>query len=327
MKEELLVDSYYMYNFTGKMEGNKSQTPPTGRAFDLASNSFTLNYAKVGFQVDSDPVTVRADIGFGALAQAIGGSGGVFVQQAYASLKLPGTPLTIDFGRFVTTAGSEVIEANKNWLYSRSMLFFNIPLLHTGLRLNLKVNDQISLQGTVANGIFNDDPDNNAAKTFGASITIAPVSTTTIIATTYFGKEAPQGSLADDTRVTADLVVAHNVSDAFGLNLNFDYIKLGEANLFGVALMGRYVASEHFNLAARAEFLKDKNIYLTDGQEYEGTVAAAFPFGGHMEIRLELRGDFSDKEVYNVGGPVEAPALPELKKNQFTGTVAFLGYL
>ena len=32
-------------------------------------------------------------------------------------------PLTLDFGKFYTTAGAEVIEANKNWLYSRSILF------------------------------------------------------------------------------------------------------------------------------------------------------------------------------------------------------------
>src|SRR5450432_317747 len=43
MKEELLVDSYYMYNF----KGDPSRTPPTGRVYDTQSNSFTMNYAKV----------------------------------------------------------------------------------------------------------------------------------------------------------------------------------------------------------------------------------------------------------------------------------------
>ena len=54
--------------------------------------------------------------------------------------------LTLDFGKFYTTAGAEVIEANKNWLYSRSILFNVIPLVHTGARANLKVSDMLSLQ-------------------------------------------------------------------------------------------------------------------------------------------------------------------------------------
>ena len=37
-------------------------------------------------------------------------------QQAFVSFT-PVTNFTIDFGKFVTTAGAEVIESNKNWLY------------------------------------------------------------------------------------------------------------------------------------------------------------------------------------------------------------------
>ena len=37
----------------------------------------------------------------------------------------------MDFGKFVTSAGAEVIEAKDNWNYSRSLLFVNaIPYLH-----------------------------------------------------------------------------------------------------------------------------------------------------------------------------------------------------
>ena len=100
--------------------------------------------------------------------------------------------LTLDFGKFYTTAGAEVIQANKNWLYSRSFLFNNIPLVHTGARANLKVNDMLSLQASLVNG-WNDDPDFNAWKTVGFSATITPAPIATIVATTYIGKEAPQG--------------------------------------------------------------------------------------------------------------------------------------
>jgi hypothetical protein len=321
MKEELLVDSYYMFNFSG----SNSMVPPAFRNYDQLSNSFTLSYAKFAFQVDADPVTVRADLGYGTLASLIsGGSIGTSAfaaQQAYASLKIPGTQLSIDMGRFNTTAGAEVIEANRNWLYSRSMLFAIIPVTHTGGRLNLKVNDMVSLQATLANGIFNDQPDNNRVKTGGLSIAIAPLPTTSVVATTYFGKEGPQG-MTGPYRITVDVVASHNVSDQLGLNLNIDYIKLGELNAIGAALMGRFVASEHLSLAARGEFLKDKGIAgFGDTSFYEGTLMAGFPFGGHLEIRAELRGDFAADPVFNEGD------MADPKKNQFTGTVAFLGFI
>jgi Putative beta-barrel porin-2, OmpL-like. bbp2 len=334
MKEELLVDTYYMYNFSG----DPSRTSPTGRVYDDQSNSFTLNYAKVAFEVDADPVTVRADLGYGTLASLISGgsprtgSSAFAVQQAYASLKLPGTPLSIDMGRFNTTAGAEVIEANRNWIYSRSMLFFIIPVTHTGARLNLKINDMVSVQATIANGIGNDQPDGNSAKTGGLSIAIAPLPTTSIIATTYFGKEGPTGSMSDPVHFTGDLVVSHNVSDQFGLNLNIDYVKGLPAGMapgdsasyaFGVAAMARFVANEHLNLAGRLEFMKDKSIYLdADGQEYEGTVSVGVPFAGHLEVRAEIRGDFGKNPVFFKG-----PAVTDTQKNQFTGTLAFLGFI
>ena len=92
------------------------------------------------------------------------------MEQAFGEISLPGN-LTLDFGKFTTTAGAEVIEANKNWLYSRSLLFNAIPLLHTGVRANLKINDMVTVQGSVVNG-WNNDPDLNAWKTIGLSATI-----------------------------------------------------------------------------------------------------------------------------------------------------------
>lgn len=334
MKEELLVDTYYMYNFTG----SNSLIPPTGRNYDTQSNSFTMNYAKAAFEVDADPVTVRADIGYGALAALLGGPAGpysVAIQQAYTSLKIPGTQLSVDLGRFNTTAGAEVIEANRNWMYSRSMLFFVIPVHHTGLRLNLKINDMVSIQGTVANGIFADMPDNNKDKTYGFSITVTPLPTTSIVATTYFGKEGTTGTTDDPTHFVGDLVISHNVSDKLGLNLNIDYVKGLIASgttpgdsakyVFGASLMARYVIHDNLNVAARVEYLKDKGLYIDptgDGQEYEGTVMAGVPFAGHFEARAEIRGDFAKNEAYFKG-----PMNTDPKKSQVTGTVAFLGFI
>jgi len=44
------------------------------------------------------------------------------------------------------------------------MLFYGVPLLHTGLRVNATVNPSLKLQASLVNG-WNNDPDNNIGKT------------------------------------------------------------------------------------------------------------------------------------------------------------------
>ena len=333
---EALVDTYYMLNLGHLENGTDSLTPPALRQFDVSSNSFTLNYAKVGMGLSVDPVSFRLDLGYGLTGAIINGASAAesgtpgtmpfvgplygpafIVQQAYASLTL-GKMFTIDMGKFVTTAGAEVIESNKNWLYSRSFLFFSIPLLHTGARFNLKLNDMIALQASLVNGV-NNDPDNNANKMVGASATITPLSTTSIIATTYIGRRGPQG-MAGDNVVYLDFVGAHTINDKIGLNLNVDYIRVSSGNwLVGGAAMGRFALHENVALAARAEVIKNTGsttlLTMTDTMVYEGTLGVAFPFAKRFEARAEVRGDFADEAIFNG------------EDNQFTGTLAFLGYL
>jgi hypothetical protein len=335
LRFEALVDSYYQYNFTGSTTDPNATLPV--RNFDVTSNSFSLNFAKVAAQLDVSPITLRIDLAYGHTAAIINASGraqsgltgmggagaslygsAFMVEQAYSSLALG--PVSIDFGKFVTTAGAEVNEANKNWLYSRSLLFYTIPILHTGARANYKVNDMVSVQASVVNGI-NNDPDNNGWKTVGLSATVTPVSTTSVIVTDYFGKEGPQGAMEGDVKNTLDVVISQTLSDKLSLNLNVDYIKQGSAYTFGGALMGHYVLSDALNFSARGEYVKDKLLSFSttaDSYYYEGTVSAAAPFAGHLEVRAEVRADFckSGDKIF-VGG----------KDDQVTGTVAFISYL
>ena len=89
------------------------------------------------------------------------------VEQAYGEIALPGN-LTLDFGKFTTTAGAEVIEANKNWLYSRSFLFNVIPFVHTGVRATSRSTTAEPAGQRGERLERPGDPDNNAWKTIGA---------------------------------------------------------------------------------------------------------------------------------------------------------------
>jgi len=244
--------------------------------------------------------------------------------QAYGSVAVA-PMVTLDFGKFYTTAGAEVIPANKNWLYSRSLLFNSIPLLHTGARANIKVNDMLTLQASVVNG-WNDDPDVNAWKTFGASASITPNKMATIVATTYIGKEGAQagGETSGDLRVLIDAVLALTLSDKLGINFNVDYIKapsnVAADYLVGGAGMLRFAINDMLALAGRFEAVD----YHLDGPPstnvmyYEGTGMLGIMFGKNFELRPEFRFDF------NSGDPMLFAGMT--KKNQLTGTLAALAY-
>jgi hypothetical protein len=313
-----LVDTYWMYNFT-PVSGTNSLTflapaAGVGRAFDTNVNSMTLALAKLTMNAALDPVSLQLDLGYGSVGSIINNSidfaGGLgtaaqvgnnfLVEQAYGEIALPGN-LTLDFGKFTTTAGAEVIEANKNWLYSRSLLFNAIPLLHTGVRANLKINDMVTVQGSVVNG-WNNDPDLNAWKTIGLSATITPAPIASIVATTYFGKEGqpqpPAGSTPGDLRFLLDVVAALTLSPQFGLNINVDYIKafddIAADYQAGGAVMGRYVINDHANVALRGEFLATHiDAAATTIKQGEVTAMVGIDAGKNFELRPEIRADFA----------------------------------
>ena len=63
---EGLVDSYYQYYLNPPAGPNNSLTQLGGRQFDVNSNTFTLNYAKVAVGMTSDKAGFRIDMGYGA---------------------------------------------------------------------------------------------------------------------------------------------------------------------------------------------------------------------------------------------------------------------
>jgi hypothetical protein len=241
--------------------------------------------------------------------------------------------IAIDAGRFVTSASAEVIESNKNWLYSRSLLFTGVPLLHTGLRINVTPIGTIaapellvSLQ--IVNG-WNNDPDINSDKTFGANVTYTPANMgLTAAATSYIGKEASGA----DTTMLFDGVFLKDIGPV-SVGANFDYLKTGSAWWTGFAGMGRFTINDYVNVAARFEYLYSKNqgyggsgdsglLHTTDGSNsaalYEITGQGAFTMSKHYELRMEIRADLSNKEVFIKDATS--------RKNQVTGLLAALAY-
>jgi hypothetical protein len=330
-----LVDTYYMYLLNPADGANSLTGASDVRQFDVLTNSASLSLAALTVNASMDPVAFQLDMGYGTAGAIINsvsnsptGQGNFVILQAYGTITvLP--QLTLDFGKFYTTAGAEVIPANKNWMYSRSFLFFNIPLLHTGARANFKVNDMLSLQASLVNG-WNDDPDVNAWKTVGLSATITPAPIATITATTYFGKEGPQGMVPPDPdngtqgdlRFLLDVVGAFTLSDKLGLNVNVDYVKaptnVAADYFIGVAGMARFVINDHLNVAGRFEWGRNHTDVGGVNQDLiEGTAMLGIDVGKNFELRPEFRFDHRGQDaIFSSNG----------KSDQVTGTLAALTY-
>ena len=203
------VDAYYGYNFNRPDVGtNVTVFDNQLRNFDTKHNQFSLNQAKLVLNnapTEDHRVGFRLDLNFGPATEIIhaGEPGGVNVfrnlQQAYLSYLAPvGKGLQIDFGKFVTYHGNEVIETKDNWNYSRSILFaFGIPYYHYGVRLTYAVSDKFTLGFAMHNG-YNNVVDNNARKSFSVQAIIKPTSKLTFYQNYTGGPE--QAGNKDDYR-------------------------------------------------------------------------------------------------------------------------------
>jgi hypothetical protein len=302
-----LVDAYVSVPL--RSDDGSVRDPSLLRTFDATNGSFALAYAEVDLAMAPEPVGFRLDLGFGPVADLtnqqvidVGGAAVVVanetykhLQQAFVSFQVPGVDaLVVDFGRFVTTAGAEVIEAKDNWLYSRSLLFgFATPFSHTGLRATYAATSELTLQASLVNG-WDVVDDNNSAKTFGVSGAYSHGDTTLVL--TYYG-----GKEVSAFRSLVDLDITQRVEPAFTVDLNVDWGKDGDATWYGVSAMGRYEVSPRLRLSLRAEYLGDPDGARTgvpDLDVTEVTANVSTPLGQHVELRVEGRVDVASHDVF-----------------------------
>jgi hypothetical protein len=318
-----LVDAYYLWSV--------NETTPQLRNFDVNHNTFSLNYGEIAFAKavsDASRAGYRVDFGAGDTADMVNSfePGGTdylkYVQQAYVSYLAPvGTGLTIDFGKFVTPAGAEVIENKDNFNYSRGLLFsLAIPYYHTGARIGYTVNDAVSVTGFILNG-WNAVIDNNDAKTVGLSVATKPTEKLGVTANYLVGQEfAPDED--GGTRNLIDIVASYAASERLALLANVDYgrdtFEAVDVDWYGVALGAKYQVSDAFALAPRYEIFRDDDGFATGLAQtlQEVTLTAEYQASGGLITRFEFRTDFSDEDFFEKGG--------SLRSSQPTFGVAFI---
>ena len=152
----------------------------SGRAFDVKDYQFSLQLAKLVLQKDATVGKPGFNIAlaFGstadlvAAAEPAGAEVYKHVEQAYVEMKkvLLGREVTVDFGKFVTQHGAEVIEIQDNWNLSQGFLFTSaIPFYHAGVRATTDLMAGVTGQLNITNG-WNNVVDNNLGKTIGVQL-------------------------------------------------------------------------------------------------------------------------------------------------------------
>jgi Putative beta-barrel porin-2, OmpL-like. bbp2 len=255
------------------------------------------------------------------------------LQQALLSYILPvGTGLRLDFGKFVTHMGYEVIEGydGYNDNYSRSFLFnYAIPFTHTGAKVTYARSERLSAMLMVVNG-WDNVRDNNSGKSVGAQLTLVPVSPLTVYLNYIGGPEKTDTS--GFRRNTFDVVANWKVLKQLTLGVNGDYgvesgaslTKPGDDAVWkGIAGYARYDVTNRFTLALRGETLRDEGgTRLGTGAAATVTEATLTPtckFTDRFLFRGDVRFDRSNRDIFVKRGGARRDS-----QTTFAGNVIFV---
>lgn len=291
------------------------------RVFDSDDNTFNVDVAELVLQ---KTVAKAGDAGFrmdlevgGAIPekeQSYGLSVGrsADLQQAFLSYVAPiGSGLRLDFGKFVTHMGSEVIEGydGYNDNYTRSLLFnYAIPLTHTGVKASYAVTGSLSAMVMAVNG-WDNAKDNNRSKSIGAQLVFVPLSPLTLYLNYLGGPE--KADTNNHVRNTYDVIANWKVLPRLTLGVNADYGRENGASLVdpgqdaiwkGVAGYARFDVTSRFALALRGESFHDlggtRLGVSTPATIGECTLTPTYRVSDRFIVRGDLRFDRANAPLF-----------------------------
>jgi hypothetical protein len=328
-----LIDGYYGYNY------NRPSTLANGQANDLynfndKTDQFNLSEARLTLNHDPDPVGAHVDLFYGRTNTLVNGGShdqGDYIEQAFLSLKPPKAKgLELDFGKFVTSAGAEVIESKDNWNYSRSILFaWAIPYFHFGLRSSMPVSKVDTIGVQVVNGCNNVTASNGGVTIGLTNALVKPKYTWNVnyyTGPSNVNTQSGYRNLIDTTLLlTPSPKLSAYINYDYGQNRNhFDTGEGIDTSLNhwqGVAFAARGQATGTSAFSGRYEYFNDPNGYSTGAiqhvQEFTGTYEYKWAEG--LLSRIEIRKDWSDTEFFHKGDG-------NLVKGQATATVGFVAF-
>jgi hypothetical protein len=300
-----------------------------------ANNGFNLNQAqlRIGKPVAEDGYGFGIKLMTGNDAEAIHSTGlgldgadAFDLQEAYVNMA-PTKGLTITGGKFVTTAGVEVIESPLNLTIEPGLLFFyGLPFTHTGLKAGYALGDRISLMAGVVNG-WDQVQDVNPGKTMIFQVATTPFKAFTANITGSYGPELygtpssvggvpASGNYNISKRSHLDLVLGFtgiekltlNAEALWGQDTNVGGTEdSGVTPWTGFGLWGGLAMSNLLNPGVRFEVFKDESQVTASANRRLGGLAQTaksftllnkFITSKATFARLQYRYDWSSEASY-----------------------------
>lgn len=348
------IDGYYSYNTNKPANDTSAGMYNQLYNFNDQTNQFALSAAKLTLSHDPDPVGVHLDLLYGRTDTEMNGnpyydsaygSSTKYIEQAFISLKPPkGKGFEADFGKFVTSAGAEVIEAKDNWNYSRSLLFAHaIPYAHIGLRTSMPVSKTETLGFQVVNGMSAEFKNNSGATVGITSSYVKPKYTWN--ANYYTGPQNTNTNKGYENLFDTTLLLTP--SSKFNAYINYDYgqnrdhtykeengyYTAGDKLLYhwqGIAAAAHVATSAKDSFSGRYEYYYDPSKYTVtyNGESSDKLVLQEFTLTYEHKwvegllARLEYRRDNANMKFFTKGdNDVSVKAQSTLT----AGFVAFFG--
>jgi len=340
------IDGYYSFNFNrpNTTDGNDQLNQLYN--FNDKTDQFELSAAKLTINHDPDPVGAHVDFVYGRTEELINAAASnttsasqlPYLEQAFLSLKPPKAKgFEMDFGKFVTSAGAEVIEAKDNWNYSRSLLFVNaIPYWHFGARTSMPVSKTETIGFQLVNGWNNVSKSNGGVTGVFTSALVKPKATWDL--NYIVGPE--NTSTTGGLRNLIDTTLLLTPPGKFNAYLNFDYgqnqdskyvANFGSGNVtigdnilktwWGFAGAAHIQASGKSAVSLRYEYFTDPQGSQTGTVQNlnEGTFTYEYKWVEGLLMRAEYRCDFSNKQYFN-------KLANQTSDQQQTVTIAFIAF-
>ena len=326
-----LIDGYYSYNANRPSYAANDQVNDLYN-FNDKTDQFSLSAAKFSLNHDPDPVGAHIDFLYGRTNTLVNaGTEGNYIEQAFLSFKpISARGLEMDFGKFVTSAGAEVIESKDNWNYSRSLLFsWAIPYYHFGLRSSYPVTKTWTAGVQLVNG-WNDVVKSNGGVTVGlTSAYVKPKYSWNV--NYYTGPENAGTENGYRNLIDTTLLLTPNAK--FNAYINYDYgqnrnslIAEGNNQLEhwqGVAFAAREQVTGKAAFAGRFEYFNDPQGFTTGTAQNvdEFTATYEYKWVEGLLARLEYRRDWSDVAFFHRGNT----GMVDAQSTLTAGFVAFFG--
>lgn len=284
------------------------------RAFDLIANTFSLDAAELSIErapTSPHDIGIRIDIAAGETVPRVeaanGSSAGPFdLQQAYLYYVMA-NGLRLDFGKFISPVGIEVIERydaiSDN--YSHSWSFLYGPFTHTGVKLSYAL-PKVTVAGYVVNG-WDVLIDNNTDFSYIAQVIVTPVPEATLQLIYIGGKE--QNDPDPPWRHYIDACLTLKLTATLSAYGEFSYAHEAatstheaDTSWYGGVGYLTWAPPGDYSLAFRGEVFADpdgvKTLFPGGQTMTELTATASYKFGTHHVARLEVRWDHSSEDAF-----------------------------